>query len=315
MLKLRCTVWLFVALAGCSQCVLCRGQEADVSSKLIQKLVSAKDIAGLLFDGLSVEEKRVKYVGDKPEPRELLTYDQLSHGVWRLNTEGPSPVSIVRDDDFWFVAYYPTQKRIYDFERLGFDRMAESSINASRLSHLNSLLSASHVLEMSVAEFASRQGMSFKRRSQALSSESTDGLDWTYTVPTNKEGYDAFGFLEWKEFANALFLTHWSYRFGKPSPSNNNAGVSATIAYTTSGDSIYPVTIRREEPGFDLISEVSVLGPARQDRDWYSPEAFGLSRPTKPLAAWIWWSVIGVCAGLVAWTCRVVATRKSIRSE
>lgn len=242
------------------------------------------------FDGVAWRASvRLTRPGSVVISERELTYMQLRDDLWCLDVSGEQTFSIQRDRDFWF----STIERLPGgcaYDRLGFDDAAEMSIEGSRFAQNLLLSSNSHVLELTLADFVGRPGMTFSEPTASVEPPNELQLDWVFKPEDVANAIPAHGTLHWRMEESVPLITQYQYWFGRPEKPNPK-GVTCTVEYDQWNGHSIPVRAVQTDNGVQTVVERLEIKAAEQNESLYTPEAKGLSRPVRPTEKWKIWSM------------------------
>lgn len=291
-------------------CIAPGSLPADDMQRLIDELrgVACERITetGPVNEALEIDVQSVSATDQSLLWQETCVLHLLDEQHWRLDSAKrfPEPISFCRDSDLWFVAV--SRAGAFRFDRIGFDGEVQQSIEGSVRPRAAALFDSTHVLEGPVAAFVSQQGITFSPLGELENPQSEKGASWDLVPPEASSVLRAHGSLEWRVFSIGPRITRLCYTFGKRPAEGQTApsGVTITLQYDLQSGWEIPVHVVRTDAGSSTTAVITRLSPAEDDLAYYSPQAFGLERPARPIARWTWLLAAAAVLGVTAFIAR-----------
>lgn len=285
---------ILVTLVFAGATRVCRADDAE---QLINSLRATQSDWQELFSELhySATVSVLRPNSETPDEVFEFEYDQLAPDRWRLDLRRNVNCSLVRDGRFWFSVVGQAEGR---YDRLGFDDAVIASIGDSLQSQNTLLASATHLLDIPLSRFVTMPEVQWESVETPVRPDSHHRLRWTLTPGADGEYLPAFGAIEWVSDENYALLTHYEYYFGKPN-NNDPKGVVVDVWYDRFGRRLLPSRSTRLESGVKIQTIRGATSAANMDLKFYSPAAFGLSRPGKPWQSHQIWALLALGAASV----------------
>ena len=303
----------FVFLGGIAQC-------ADVD-KLVSELSSCRQasISDTLVPGSGIEfttETR-SHESNEVTATEAVVAHFLSDQQWRVDSDATffgGDFHYCRNDDFWFVAM--ADAGAYRYDRLGFTTDVASSIEVSLRSRLEPVFSSTYVLDFPLGKFATLPGNTFSASLDMQNKQSECALAWDLTPAKETGLLAAYGSLEWWRSPRGPRVTYLRYAFGtRPSAARTaSPGIERIIEYDTASKTAYPIKLVYRQGNSTSTTTLKVSFPANNDVAHYSPTAFGLDRPRRPIPTWVYLLVAGIAFGVASFALRRFRNRYAANS-
>jgi hypothetical protein len=229
---------------------------------------------------------------DSPHETFEFEFSQLQTDLWRLDLRRGKLSSLVRDRDFVMSIAGKSNGR---YDRLGFDAETHASIERSLIAQNTLLAGATHVLDVPLSQFITMNEVRWDAVEAPTRRDSVHRLRWTIP-PENDAGFrPASGAIEWVKNQSRCLLTRSEYSFGQPA-TNRTAAIVVEVWYEQFDDHLLPVRVIRTETGLRTETVRQSISRATTDTAFYSSEAFGLVRPSKPWPAFRVWALLAMAA-------------------